>query len=104
MPFPARRTMLLSTESSVLTSSTKYHSTSHCLSILLTTTTAVQNDVALPYYIARGLYFLAVIFAAPFLFLRISLLSSSFFFSFTLSALVFVTKNARFRTGTSGMW
>ena len=31
--------------------------------ILLTKTTAAQNDVALSYRIVRGLYFLAVIFA-----------------------------------------
>ena len=34
------------------------------LTILLTKTTAVQNKVALSYYRVRGLYFLAVVFAA----------------------------------------
>ena len=32
--------------------------------ILLTKTTAVQNEVALSYHKVRGLYFLAVVFAA----------------------------------------
>ena len=32
--------------------------------ILLTKTTAAQNDVALSYHRLRGLYFLAVVFAA----------------------------------------
>ena len=34
------------------------------LHILLTKTTAAQNEVALSYYRVRGLYFLAVAFAA----------------------------------------
>ena len=34
------------------------------LSIILTKTTAAQNDVALSYRRVRGLYFLAVVFAA----------------------------------------
>ena len=34
------------------------------LLLLLTKTTAAQNDVALSYHILRGLYFLAVVFAA----------------------------------------
>ena len=33
-------------------------------SILLTKTTALQNEVALSYHRVRGLYFLAVVFAA----------------------------------------
>ena len=31
---------------------------------VLTKTTAAQNEVALSYYIVRGLYFLAVVFTA----------------------------------------
>ena len=34
------------------------------VSILLTKTTAAQNEVALSYHIVRGLYFLAVVFVA----------------------------------------
>ena len=33
--------------------------------ILLTKTTAAQNEVALSYHRVRGLYFLAVVFARP---------------------------------------
>ena len=42
--------------------------------ILLTKTTAAQNEVALSYYRMRGLYFLTVIFAATILLKRFNFL------------------------------
>ena len=42
-------------------------------SILLTKTTAAQNEVVLGYHRVRGLYFLAVIFAATMVIIEIKL-------------------------------
>ena len=49
----------------------------HFRSILLTKTTAAQNEVTLSYYTVRGLYFLAVVFEA-------SIYSSSLFLIYVL--------------------
>ena len=44
--------------------STIYNLCVHKISILLTETTASRNEVALIYHKVRGIYFLAVVFAA----------------------------------------